>query len=30
MIKQPCLNAKNLRFGIVVSEWNDEITEGSL
>ena len=21
-------NAKNLRFGIVVSEWNSEITEG--
>ena len=26
--KQTVPNAKNLRFGIVVSEWNDQITEG--
>ncbi|VAW18151.1 6,7-dimethyl-8-ribityllumazine synthase [hydrothermal vent metagenome] len=26
--KTTILNAKNLRFGIVVSEWNHEITEG--
>lgn len=26
--KETVPNAKDLRFGIVVSEWNDEITEG--